>query len=399
MPEHMSLRDRRAYALQIAFLSATRAGNALPPAEELEWTTDQVRSLAGDGADRGCSVELDQFLVESAQKLGQLAEIKFNKAPSAATVEILGKTQELVSRIVCKHCSRIGICEGTDPDNDDLIVSTNEAPCIHDIKSAFFLAQSLTADSIQRSVGGEPPDVKLVLETVGLMEVPGQIPGMALASNAQSTFDDSLTERRTRVRFEIAPLKLNRQSLAALPAIILHEVFCHGYQMARGQFPRPNRGAVVDPLSEGLMNELAVDCLDEFTRNEHPPGMPEARIWKANVSAAKEIAIARASLDKSPPFPQALEVSLGQLVLDLLCQLFELSRPESGKKDVRALAWALNLHPWNDEQRYLGLSRLADGLQAPTDATLLELLLTFPSSREVDAIIEYLTFNRQLSLE
>lgn len=390
MPVHMSLRDRRAYSLQVAFLSATRTSDLVPPSDELEWATVQVRGLAKEAAEGKREGDLDRFLAESAKSLKHLAKIRFKGTPSRETAAILGRTQALVGRIVCKDCCGNAICKGEDPDHDDLIVATNAALCIHDIKSAFRLAERLTAESVRRSTGAEPPDVKMVLETTGLMEAPGQIPGLALANNAQTTFDDSASEKRTRVCFEIAPVKLNRESLAALPAIALHEVFCHGYQMAASASLRPNRGEVVDPLSEGLMNDLAVECLEEFARVEHPPGSAEDEIWEANVQMALEIKIARASTDKDPRFPQALEVSLGRRVLRRLRSLYRRARPQTAENDILALAWALNFHAWHDAQRYQGLARLSTGLAPPSDAALLELLLAFPAKRQVGAIVRHL---------
>ena len=190
MPVHMSLRDRRAYSLQVAFLSATRTSDLVPPSDELEWATVQVRGLAKEAAEGKREGDLDRFLAESAKSLKHLAKIRFKGTPSRETAAILGRTQALVGRIVCKDCCGNAICKGEDPDHDDLIVATNAALCIHDIKSAFRLAERLTAESVRRSTGAEPPDVKMVLETTGLMEAPGQIPGLALANNAQTTFDD-----------------------------------------------------------------------------------------------------------------------------------------------------------------------------------------------------------------
>jgi hypothetical protein len=102
------------------------------------------------------------------------------------------------------------------------------------------------------------------------------------------------------------------------------------------------------------MNELAVECMDEYTKNKHPAGTKDAEIWNANALAAKDLARARASLDKEPSFPQVKEVNLGVRVFKRLNALYEKANPQNAKRDVCALAWALNLNGWKYHQRYAG---------------------------------------------
>ena len=387
----MSLPARRAFALQSAFVNSIRATANDPPSEELLFVKDLVRGFAKDGAEESCKLPLDKFLQQSVDTIYCVTRTRYGTCSNAITV-ILERTKHILQAISCAQCRKCdNICAGVDHQVDSRIVAESEAPCIGQIKVAFRFAQDLTAKYITSYLGADLPGVKLTLETSGFSEEPSNVCGIKLAISGHTTFRDLAEQKRSVVCFEVAPLQLTRESLALLPAIALHEVFCHGYQMVNSSDPRINIGAIADPLSEGLMNDLAVEMLEEHAR-DFDQSTADGQLWRANVNSAKELALLRSSLDKDPCFKQAFEISLGRYVLDLLKRLYSLSNRTNSEENVRALALALNLHQWSNDQRFAGISKLATGLtRKPRDSDLIALLMEFPKARDPTRIVEHLS--------
>jgi hypothetical protein len=180
-------------------------------------------------------------------------------------------------------------------------------------------------------------------------------------------------------------------SFAALPYVMLHEVLCHAYQMSGGSEIRVTSAVYIDPISEGMLDAIAVLLLEaraERERDSRPETQQEA-------DSARRIHLARKSVLERSRFPQALQVDLGASVFDTVKSLYlKDGPPDTAQRDAMRLAYELNLNGWSIERRFKGLSRLRRGLaQRTIDHTLIGLLLRYRDTPKgtIQEIIGHLT--------
>jgi hypothetical protein len=399
-PIHMSLQDRKAYALQAAYYGVARKVAAGTLESDLQVVSENVlkfsKNAVNDKLSEGMPRDLDKFLAGVTSKIEQLTRIECEETGIPAAAEfVLNAIRQRAEGIKCHNCYNGIICTGGV--DDDVIVAAQEGgECIREIRQAFDLAVDLSQQSYEGVTNFRLP--RIVLGTTGLTSAPSEIPGQNLGVNATSRFDDEMEEKTTYVDVRVAPLALNQASFAALRYLLMHEVFCHGFQMVTYLTSRPKKKSITDPVSEGMMDALAVEVLRQHALGLAAAGAEKvascgAKFAARDVKVAELLHSSRSSLDLSPRFPEAPQVNLGVSALESIRALYALdSSTEQADADVFALACHLNLAEWDYAARFQGLSRLSEGLGVPPrDTSLIRLLLEFRAKRDVREIINHLT--------
>src|ERR1700733_13720222 len=245
---HMSLHDRKAYALQAAYHGSVRKIAPQAPATELRPLADNVRTFA-EQASKGES-RLDDFLSASVQRIEKVAQLLWadREIPTSAA-SVLAAMHLRAAEVRCAQCCNGRICVGKDELDDEIVASEDGGLCILEIKEAFRSATELTQKAYSAYTMLTLPE--LILETIGLSGPSPEIPGHKIAVNGRTHFEDQ-DGKLSRIQVRIAPLALGRECLAALPYVLMHEIFCHGFQMAAHPGKRPNKENIPDPVSEGM---------------------------------------------------------------------------------------------------------------------------------------------------
>jgi len=385
----MPLRDRKAYALRAAFHDAVRNVAARLPPEQLETLETDIQDFVTKAFNGETNGRLDHFLSDVLNRVEKISELK-SKEISVGAELIFAAMRERFEHVACDECDRGIICDGNDETDMHIVAAETGDLCINEIKESFHVANQLSSTFyLFYWNAAHLPD--LMLETISLSETTSQMPGHNLAVNAMTYYDDRPDKKISRVQVRIAPLQLGRECIAALPYLLLHEVFCHGFQMAVTSRRRLNKEAVVDPVSEGMMDSLAVDLLKEYATKIAKADPSKGEIAYRNFAEGRSIHGDRASLDREPYFPEAPAVYLGTLVLETIRAFYMLdSTIEQAEHDVRTLASALNLASWDYASRLEGLSRLLKGLERPRDQELVNLLSNFRRDRNSARLITHL---------
>jgi hypothetical protein len=394
-PRHMRLQDRKAYALQAAYFNAVRAVAANIADTELERVSATVLDFSKQAFDEQPPGEqaLDKFLTDSVHRVETIVDIRCGAIVPAPAASVLMALRQRAASIKCVDCDGGRICSGHEQFDDEIIEAQHGGQCIHEIKYAFEVAIERARSAYAECIpsGSEPP--RLTLQTEGIGHLTSQIPGHQLAINATTRFDDGDEGKASEVNVTITPLQLNRVSMAAMQYLLWHEVFCHGFQMLSRTGSRPNKKNIPDPVSEGMMDLIAIEILSEQARVPVGKNIDDREIAKRDAGLARQLHLARASLDLSPRFPEAPQVALGVAALEAVQALYDADDPKRAKEDAFALVFRLNIASWDYGHRHNGLTRIALGLEIPRDTDLVALLLRFRRNRNVIPLIEYLTKN------
>ena len=340
-----------------------------------------VRDLAKDAMSDTTNAPLDGFLADAVSRAGKIAQIQLT-ADFAKVSPALTALQAKVAGIRCADCRNGTICDGGD--QDDAIVAAG-GECISDIKQAFQTGMIET-----RREYGQLPKVAVSLHTAGRNVPPGLVPGLELAINGRTSYADTPSAKASLVTLEVASAHIDHLSVAALPYVALHEVFCHAYQMAAGSGPRVIPVAFVDPLSEGMMDAVVVELLKDRAEAKREVTTEAG----AEADAASRIHLARKSLQERKSFPQAPQVHAGAEAFAAIRSLYaQDSDAATALCDAKRLACDLNLNGWSIEDRLRGFARLRLGLEKrPRDYTLLDLLIWYlNTSDSVQPIIDHLS--------
>lgn len=384
-PTHMNFADRKAFAVLAAYLESTP--DDLPAQSgDLEAIYEPVQRAAERMASASDGAPLDSA-VQAAAALAAEAALPFVRDKAVAR-ETLERFQSLVRGISCSTCGVTAACKGAAA--DDALVA-NGGQCMRQIHDAFDWSMRQAKATYAASRPAGPPVVDVSLQTRGISDPPAGVPGGLLAANGVTSYVDSETEKRSLIRVDIAALAIDRSTLAALPYILLHEVLCHAFQMSDAPGPRPGRKAVVDPISEGMMDAIAVR---ELTRNAQallldPALSPRAR---ATANVAMQVHAARRSLDLDPPFKEAPAVARGVEALELVEAVYGHLGLEEPQRLAERLACEMNLHPWSYADRFFAMTKLVHAVrESPRDLMVFELLEEFASGGDARPLVSYLT--------
>jgi len=388
-PIHMLLKDRKAYALRAAYFKAIRANaNAVGkiPEEALRYLENRINEIAQNIAQKDSSSQLDDFLAEAVEAAEKSLRPMIELATSAAISPIMTALRGQISRIKCIACYHGAVCHGL-PADDEIVASTDGGECINEIKSAF-----RTANETAARVYSNIPSVRIQIHTSGFRDRPALIPGIPLALNGQTRFADTANEKISVITIEIASTLFDEMALVSVPYVVLHEVFCHGYQMANSSRPRRNAKSVADPISEGMMDVLAARIMEQ--RASELAGTDDWQRSKEEADAASQIHLARRSLTMQPRFPQASTVALGVHAWDLVLAVFSAEGDSlRAEQDARRLACDLNLHDWDFVMRFSALSRFVGQLKKPRNAKLVTELTRYRDTYNSSELINYLTIS------
>lgn len=384
-PTQINLSDRKAFALLSAYFGALGPTQAAQ-SDELKSVYRVVNDIAEELARDFGGTPLDEAVRDGAQRAAASVRSRYGGRASTDVEALLDAFLARAAGHNCVVCAKGPACRGVA--SDDALVAAG-GTCVGEIREAFDSGLRRAGEAYR--VAGGPPPVEVALHTRGLTDRPGLVPGGLLAANGATRFADTGAEKHSIVRIDVTALQIDRWTVAALPYVALHETFCHAFQMSRAQGPRPNKGRVVDPLSEGMMDALAVELLEAEADGLRlqPDIGPRAQ---AVADVARETHISRSSLVREPRFPEALPVARGVETLRLLrAMLAALGRPDAHAVSVR-LACDMNLHPWSFAERTQGFARLVRGLNSlPRDACLLDLLLAYAEGGDVEPLIAYIT--------
>lgn len=390
----MPLAERRAYALHESFYEAVRRIQ-IPLAEGTlqslhSRVLEHTRDLARDDVR-----PLDKFLQDSARSFEEsVATIpKIDELDRLKIAEILGEFRDRIQRVDCQGCLSGRICNG-DPDFDDEIVAAPDGgQCIQGIKVAFELAGRMAAEQYGPFIKKAAVPT-ILLSTEARISPPvsaGLNSSLGLAVNGVTVYEDNAEDKVSHVTIAASPRHINPFSLSALPHLLLHEVFCHGYQMARATSPRTGRGRFTDPISEGLMDLLVTKMFEVRKMRAVEKKDPDVEAVRRESSASHEIHLARASKDRNPNGEEASTVSFGVSCFENLVNFFKRHKlsDEDAHKDAWDLACEFNLHEWEIHERRVGVTRLNSRLVSG-DRDLAAELARFHDTREARRVVELL---------
>jgi hypothetical protein len=390
---HMPLNDRKAYALLAAYIDSIRSASEPPGLVRSGLTELQknVQSLANNVCDEGGDGSLDTFLINAVERATEATRNIVGSDAVDAMSEMLAALRARAGRIKCSSCQSGVICCGDESRDSTIVAAEQGGECISEIKTAFRLALDISVSEYGNATLQKLGSPKAVLATSSLTNAPGMIPGLTLAANGATGFHDGPDGKISQIDIEVAPLKLDRITIVSLPYLLLHEVLCHAFQMARSVVPRPNKKDIVDPVAEGLMDRIAVELMEQRAVVAEQ-GVPFQSRLRSEADVAREIHLARASLDRSPPFPEAPAVALGVEVYQSIRALYaadgDIARADT---DVRRLACDLNLHGWSYLARSNGLTVLRRQLRRPRNVKLIQLLDVYRKYYDPTDIIEHIT--------
>jgi len=389
----MTLRDRKAYALLSLYLQAVRTVAPAAAPEDLEVVWESVYTLARDVGNEPVTEEpqppLDTFLVEAVENVEEFVARRFRSNPTPEVARrVLDELKRGVTGFKCAKCANGPICNGLETD-DAIVGAQDGGRCIEAIKTAIADACRTTDGEYEKHAGGLPLP-NLVFRTTALEDPPGAIPVPGIAINGMTRYEDGEAGKVSEIDVRVAPAALSRLSVAGLPYLLLHEVFCHAYQMMVLEGPRPNRGAVPDPLSEGMTDAVAMKLLEQEVARR---GAGSDFVHRGNMEAARTIHQARYSLDLEPRFLEAPWVRQGVAAAEAVEYFYARdTSPEQAAEDTIALTVSLNAAGWDFALRNKGLTNLLGGLSGPTkDPELMWLLLEFRVKRDIKGLVDYLT--------
>jgi hypothetical protein len=139
------------------------------------------------------------------------------------------------------------------------------------------------------------------------------------------------------------------------------------------------------------MDRIAVELMEQRAQVAEQDVPFQSRL-RSEADVAREIHLARASLDRSPPFPEAPAVALGVEVYQSIRALYaaddDIVRADA---DVRRLAYDLNLHGWSYLARSNGLTVLRRQLRRPRNVRLIQLLDAYRKYYDSTDLIEHIT--------
>lgn len=389
---HMSLRDRKTYALLSSYLQAVRAAAPGANPADLVVVSEAVASLVSDAAIESVNFEpqpaLDLFLTDAAEKVENLVRTRLGSRYLSETARnVLDAMRGTIGGILCATCSPERICNGLDSDSA-IVAAETGGHCIRSIKDAISKACHITDCEYSKYLGGAAPP-QTVFRTTALRNAAGLIPLPGLAINGTTHYIDRPYNKVSVIDVRVAPTAMTKLSLAALDYMVLHEVFCHAYQMMASDGPRRNRGSTPDPISEGMADAVALKLLKRNARRS------EDSICTANFKAARIVHEARGCLDFEPTFPEAPWVSQGIAAANAVQRFYSQGGPSRlAIEDTIALTVSLNVAKWDFSSRYNGLTNLLKGLgMKPKDTELMWQLLKFRSTRDSSELIRHLTMN------
>lgn len=392
--DHMSLRDRKAFALRNAFVLAVQNSTGTISDIKREQLSKRIGELVDDETRADASDErpADGFLREALEKIERYSNAFALDQDYSSMAEAIFLLNAELGKVDCGTCGGGRVCCGDAI--DDKIVAERAAYCIICLKTAMTEAITMAKDFYASHAKMPLPEVELILSTKAIDGPCGQIPGDTMAINGETHYDDTATEKSSKILISLDPALWDRRSASALLYVVLHEVICHGFQMAFAVGPRERKSGLADPVSEGMVDALAVDLLDKRRDLAVEQGNAAYGEYDANSRTAREIHLARGSRDRAKPLPESAQVLLGAQCLDLVTSLYRLDygNLELARGDAAKLVAELNLHPWGFAQRLKGASRLLAGLRSKSrDAALVSALLNFRRNRDVQPIIDLLT--------
>lgn len=293
---HMSLPDRKAAALQAMLQELTREIDNPDPV--LEAFVDNIKKFSKRTTVRRDTGRLDTFLIGALEQIEKLTRIECNDNIDSITW-LIDEMKSQCADIKCEICLNGKICTNT-LDDVEIITSPSGGKCIDFISKRFEKAREITKSIYNSLHQIELTDVDVRLETISLQQSPpAAIPGRRLAINASTRYEDAGDEKASHIEIRLCPPELNREALAALPYLMLHEVFCHCYQMRAHAERRPNKKGTADPISEGMADEIVVDLL-ELHADSFADAKERLRATR-DATMARSIHLDRASLDRCPP--------------------------------------------------------------------------------------------------
>ena len=400
---HMALKHRKAYCLRLLYVQAlcslsdgAEAGFRSSLDESSLESVGSVVDLRTKRAFRGKDghSQLDSFIVQSLVDCRKASESLFSETGIDDARKLANAMADHGSGLICEKCCSGKICANSD-EQDDLIISSEEGGrCVSDIKIALSKALEISLAAHVRYFG-VAPTIQVELSTVAWEGIPSKLPGIPLSVNASTTFEDIGDQKKAMVIFSVAPLLIDRYTYSSYLYIMLHEVLCHAFQMVDRRGKRPMRSAVVDPISEGMMDKLVTEILAE--RAMALGDIDLSAPTRAQTEADKALAIHLVRRDVELPvrFEEAFEVRLGVFVLEQIRKIYskdEDFRPNA-EADLRRLAFALNSAGWEYAERLAGLSFLMCRIREG-DVAIIAALLAYRVHFDVDQVINALTPTR-----
>jgi hypothetical protein len=266
------------------------------------------------------------------------------------------------ARARCRGCAVASAlsrpCDGRNSPREWSLIEKHGGRCVGEIQQSWKFACQLAHDYYTKAVP-ELPDVTLDLR----IEFTDQRPPLLIPGHPIS-FLVGVDYERGRFRRSTVVLRLaaHRYEVRCaddlLPAI-LHEAFCHVWQMAAGRPPR-ELDRTYDSLAEGWM-DFIVGLVVKRELGARA-GFLSTRIS----AAADKLHLARADQDPGggqEQFAHALSVSRGAGAARAVLGWF--SAIGATEKEFLDLSLRLNAHPWRGAERDAACRKLKEWLFKP----------------------------------
>lgn len=365
MPQHITLDQRKAFALRLAHLEVAETHGLqrdnVDGDQRWEVAATCLDTLAAGQLRPNQSKErLDYFLDRTLTAVPVLkrADGDIDDAVDMALADLRNRRGKL-NCDSCAAAAGLRPCCGDFLDDHEIV--SRAGACISRIKDTFRKVLGLAASHYSRAAAVEPGEVELTTKFSNAEPIGVEV----LAFGGHHSYRDGDTPAAT-VEVSIDILSFDQASLDELPYVIAHEIFCHVFQNIRGA-PR-QACAKYDILAEGWMDFVAAEML---------AGGPDATDHGpfedlAVASAGRRIHAARQSRRSAKTrFPRAGHVSLGREAGDAVLSLFrrhdadpDAQHSTSAWDDFRDLSLQLNAAAWSSEKRTVALAGLSGRLRA-----------------------------------
>jgi len=311
-PRHLSLAHRKS----LASLALT---DRILAEFHVDSNTDPARSFRNSLKDQ---IRLNKETLENnATPLD--AAVRWLIDEASSTPNILGQDEgfdgaltaikRAAASLKCIDCSG-SICNGGAA--DDEIVATRGL-CISEFMAAAEQARRAsehyygTYSSLYREAGkprlvfstamviDRPHSYALELEVGGKTRF---LQERSVRGQQQSFVPVSEVILQTRIR------ELNRSSVLASTYVLFHEFFCHAFQYLHPEDASRVELQEWDYFSEGWMDHLAIDALEEICTGK---GAPDVVVTSDQLAAGKEVHLVRSNPYVENPAPHAAKIRMG----------------------------------------------------------------------------------------
>lgn len=354
----LTLAQRKAFAWRAAVSGAARDEDFADKDPYLDVLQGDARKIAETEIKSPSTGDLTAFLSRLPARLG--ANDIHCDDPDRRRLR--RRVLRRAARARCRGCIVASLlsqpCDGSNSAREWSLIEKHGGQCVGEIQQTWEFACELARDYYTNAVSGLP-DVTLDLRIEFTDQRPPLlIPGHPISFLASVDFERGRS-RRSTVVLRLAAHRYEVRCADDLLPALLHEAFCHVWQMTAGRPPR-ELDRTYDSLAEGWM-DFIIGLVVKRELGARP------RFLSTRISnAADKLHIARADQDPGggqEQFAHALSVSRGSGAARAVLGWF--SAAGATEKEFLDLSLRLNAHPWRGAERDAACRKLKEWLFKP----------------------------------